>query len=109
MPASADSIPTSAGQEDHVSMGMTSARKAWSIAENTGRVLAIEALAAAQGLDLRAPLRPADGTRAAHDRLRELSPMLEEDRSLAPDIEAAARALAAGVLEEAVAGRLSLG
>ena len=108
MPASADSIPTSAGQEDHVSMGMTSARKAWSIAENTGRVLAIEALAAAQGLDLRAPLRPAEGTRAAHDRLRELSPKLEEDRSLAPDIEATARALAEGALDDAVAGHLSL-
>jgi len=108
MPASADSIPTSAGQEDHVSMGMTSARKAWAIAENTGRVLAIEALAAAQGLDLRAPLQPADATGAARDRLRDISPTLDEDRSLAPDIEATARALGDGALQDAVADQVSL-
>ena len=109
MPASADSIPTSAGQEDHVSMGMTSARKAWAIAENTGRVLAIEALAAAQGLDLRAPLQPSDATGAAHDSVRSVSPKLEEDRSLAPDIEAMALALADGALQRSVEAQLSLG
>jgi histidine ammonia-lyase len=109
MPSSADSIPTSAGQEDHVSMGMTSARKAWAIAENTGRVLAIEALAAAQGLDLRAPLKPAAATEAAHDHLRTVSPQLDEDRSLAPDIESTARALAAGAVQKAVAAHVSLG
>ncbi|MDQ4025332.1 MAG: histidine ammonia-lyase, partial [Actinomycetota bacterium] len=64
-PASVDSIPSSAGQEDHVSMGATSGRKAAAILANTEHVLAIEALAAAQGLDLRAPLSPASGTAAA--------------------------------------------
>ncbi|HYP21987.1 MAG TPA: histidine ammonia-lyase, partial [Actinomycetota bacterium] len=69
-PASADSIPSSAGQEDHVSMGATSARKAGSILTNTEHVLAIEAMAAGQGLDLRAPLDPAAGTGAARAAVR---------------------------------------
>jgi histidine ammonia-lyase len=84
-PASSDSIPTSAGQEDHVSMGATSARKALAIAENTENVLAIEALAAAQGLDLRG-MEPAPGTGAARAAVRRVAPTLDEDRSLAPDI-----------------------
>lgn len=84
-PASSDSIPTSAGQEDHVSMGATSARKALAIAANTENVIAIEALAGAQGLDLRG-MEPAPGTAAARTAVRAVSPPLEEDRSLAPDI-----------------------
>jgi histidine ammonia-lyase len=86
-PASSDSIPTSAGQEDHVSMGMTSARKAWAILDNVERVIAIEALCAAQGLDLRGPLEPARGTGAARSKIREVSARLTEDRSLAADVE----------------------
>lgn len=85
-PASADSIPTSAGQEDHVSMGATAARKAAAILPNTEHVLAIEALAAAQALDLRAPLEPAQATGAARDLLRTVSPFLDEDRSLSNEI-----------------------
>lgn len=108
VPSSADSIPTSAGQEDHVSMGMTSARKAWAIAENTSRVLAIEALAAAQGLDLRAPLSPAPTTSVARATLREVSPSLDEDRSLAADIESTAELLKRGVLQDAVRAHSSL-
>jgi histidine ammonia-lyase len=92
-PASSDSIPTSAGQEDHVSMGATSARKALAIADNTENVLAIEALAAAQGLDLRG-MEPAPGTGAARASIRRVAPKLEEDRPLAPDI-ARVRALIA--------------
>lgn len=88
-PASADSIPTSAGQEDHVSMGATSARKAAAIVANVERVIAIEAIAAAQGLDLRAPLAPAPATGATRAVLRESVPFLEEDRILSGDIEAA--------------------
>lgn len=95
VPASADSIPTSAGQEDHVSMGATSARKAAAILANTENVVAIEALAAAQGLDLRAPLEAAEGTGAARDAVREVSAFLEDDRSLSDDI-AAVRELVSG-------------
>lgn len=105
-PASADSIPTSAGQEDHVSMGATSARKALGVATNTENVLAIEALAAAQGLDLRAPLTPARGTGAAHALVRSISPVLDEDRPLAEDIARMRQALAAGEMSAAIAAAI---
>jgi histidine ammonia-lyase len=107
-PASADSIPTSAGQEDHVSMGATSARKAAQIATNSERVIAIELLAAAQGLDLRAPLEPGPATAAARDRIREVSPHLDEDRSLAGDIDEVQRAIFDGSLTDAVQGSIEL-
>jgi histidine ammonia-lyase len=87
-PASADTISTSAGQEDHVSMGMTSARKAAAVMSNTERVIAIEALAAAQGLDLRSPLQPSTASTAARSEIRKVSAFLDEDRSLSPEIEA---------------------
>jgi len=87
-PASADSIPTSAGQEDHVSMGATSGRKAAAILANTEHVIAIEALGAAQALDLRAPLEPSPATAAARAAIRAISPTLDEDRSLSADITA---------------------
>ncbi len=101
-PASSDSIPTSAGQEDHVSMGMTSARKASAVLDNSENVIAIEALAAAQGLDLRAPLEPASGTGAARSSVRVLSPRLVDDRSLSGDIELVRKAIADGSLLDAV-------
>jgi histidine ammonia-lyase len=97
-PASADSVPTSAGQEDHVSMGATSARKAAAICSNTQRVLAIEALTAAQGLDLRAPLAPAPATARAVHAIRHVSPRLTEDRPLGSDIEAVAAMIESGDL-----------
>jgi histidine ammonia-lyase len=87
-PASVDSIPSSAGQEDHVSMGMIAARHARDIVTNAEMVVALEAMAAAQALDLRAPLELAAGTRAARDAIRMLVPFLEIDRELAPDIDA---------------------
>ncbi|MEA2453342.1 MAG: histidine ammonia-lyase [Actinomycetota bacterium] len=87
-PASADSISTSAGQEDHVSMGATSGRKAATILANSENVIAIELLSAAQGLDLRGPLSPAPATAAVRDRIRSVSPALEDDRSLSGDIGA---------------------
>jgi histidine ammonia-lyase len=105
-PASSDSIPTSAGQEDHVSMGATSARRASAILGNAQRVVAIEALAAAQGLDLRSPLRPAPATAAARAAIRELSPPLDEDRSLASDIEAISELVSSDRLGNAVAGEI---
>lgn len=101
-PASSDSIPTSAGQEDHVSMGATSARKARTIVTNVGRVIAIEALAAAQALDLRAPLEPAPGTGAARTVVRSVSPFLEDDRSSSEDIEKVGEIIAAGDFAAAV-------
>ena len=98
-PASVDSIDSSAGQEDHVSMGMTSARHAREIVTNAEIVVAIEALAAAQALDLRAPLEPAAATGAARDAIRERVPFLSEDRELAPDIGAATELVRSGALD----------
>src|SRR6266536_3627917 len=108
-PASVDSIPTSAGQEDHVSMGNASGLKAWQVLANSERALAIELLAGAQGVEFLAPLEPGVGARAARDAVRELSPRLRDDRSLAPDIEAVATAIRDGSLVaavEAAAGEL---
>jgi histidine ammonia-lyase len=101
-PASVDSIPTSAGQEDHVSMGNASALKCWTVVGNVERTLAIELLAAAQGVEFLAPLEPGLGGRAAHDFVRTLSPTLFEDRPLATDIERVATTIASGELVAAV-------
>jgi histidine ammonia-lyase len=100
-PASSDSIPTSAGQEDHVSMGMTAARRAATALANAGRVVAVELLAASQGLELRAPLAPSPAIGAVLKRVRRHSPSLDEDRSLAGDIEAVAKSLTDGTLVDA--------
>jgi histidine ammonia-lyase len=101
-PASVDSIPTSAGQEDHVSMGNAAALKCLQVLDNAERALSIELLAAAQGVEFLAPLEPGRGTRALHDAVRELSPPLVEDRPLAPDIERVAASIRAGELLAAV-------
>ena len=101
-PASVDSIPSSAGQEDHVSMGMTAARHARDIVTNVEVVVAIEALAAAQALDLRRPLAPAAATGAARTAVRGAVPFLEADRPLKPDIDAAVELLRSGALVAAV-------
>jgi histidine ammonia-lyase len=101
-PASVDSIPTSAGQEDHVSMGNASALKAWRVLANAERALAIELLAAAQGVEFLAPLEPGVGAAAARAHVRSLSPRLVDDRSLAGDIEAIATSIRDGALVAAV-------
>ena len=101
-PASSDTISTSAGQEDHVSMGMTSARKAAQVLANSEHALAIELLAAAQGIDLRSPLRPGPATGRAHAAVRSISPRLTEDRSLAGDIGAVRDLMRDGALLERV-------
>jgi histidine ammonia-lyase len=109
-PASVDTIPTSAGQEDHVSMGPIAARKALKVLENTERILGIEALAAAQALDLRKPLVPANGPNAARTRLRQEVAFLSADRILHEDLEDAAELVRSGALlaaAEAVVGSLS--
>jgi histidine ammonia-lyase len=101
-PASVDSIPTSAGQEDHVSMGNASGLKTWQVVANSERALAIELLAGAQAIEFLAPLEPGRGARVAHDLVRSLSPRLRDDRPLGPDIEAVADAIRDGSLVTAV-------
>jgi histidine ammonia-lyase len=101
-PAAVDSIPTSAGQEDHVSMGNASGLKAWQVLANAERVLAIELLAGAQGVEFLAPLQPGVGVRAAREHVRSLSPRLRDDRTLSGDIEAVAASIGDGSLVEAV-------
>jgi histidine ammonia-lyase len=101
-PASVDSIPTSAGQEDHVSMGNAAGLKACQVLANCERVLAIELLAAAQGVEFLAPLEPGAGVRATRAFVRTLSPRLRDDRPLSGDIEAVADAIRTGSLVAAV-------
>jgi histidine ammonia-lyase len=85
-PASVDSIPTSAGQEDHVSMGTIAARKALQILENVQNVVAIEFMCAAQGIDLLSPLKPSEPLQKALYIIRDVVPKLEDDRPLHKDI-----------------------
>jgi histidine ammonia-lyase len=103
-PASVDSIPSSGDQEDHVSMGMTAALKLGDVARNTQTILGIEALCAAQAIDLLAPLKPGVGTRKGYEIVRELAPKLERDRYLAPEIEAAAAAVRSGAFARVLEG-----
>lgn len=85
-PASVDSIPSSAGREDHVSMGSISARKLRQVVDNVASSLAIEVLVAAQGIDDRVPLMPSQGVVAAHEAVRSVSAVLVEDRPFYEDI-----------------------
>jgi histidine ammonia-lyase len=87
-PACVDTIPSSAGREDHVAMGMTAALKARTVVENAKSGLSIELLVAAQALDLRLPLVPGAGVRAAHEVIRATVPHMSEDRELHRDIAA---------------------
>jgi histidine ammonia-lyase len=100
-PASVDSIPSSAGQEDHVSMGMISARHLRGVVTNAETVVALEALGAAQALDLRAPLEPGEATRAVARELRAAVPFYQADREFGPDITEAVRLVRNGTLIEA--------
>ncbi len=85
-PASIDNLPTSGGKEDHVSMGMTAAAKLRAIVDNAEHVIAIELLAAAEGLEYRLPLLPGKGVRRAFETVRKRVARLRQDRALAPDI-----------------------
>jgi histidine ammonia-lyase len=100
-PASADTIPTGASREDHVSMGPHAARKARGAVTNTEQVVAIEALCAAQGLEFLRPLVPGRGVAAAWRALRRAVPRLDADRVLAPDFAAAAALVRDGTLRAA--------
>jgi histidine ammonia-lyase len=107
VPASVDSIPTDNNKEDHVSMGVGAALKAARCVEILETVLGMELLAACQALDFLAPLRSGQLVEQARSALRRLVPRLEEDRYLAPDIEAAANLVASGALAD-VARRAGL-
>ena len=88
-PASVDTVPTSANREDHVSMGVTAARHADRVAANTAKVLGIELLCGAQGLDLGPKVKPGAGVAVAYRAMRRRVPTLDGDRFLAPDLAAA--------------------
>jgi histidine ammonia-lyase len=99
-PASVDNLPTSGGKEDHVSMGMTAALKLRGIIENAEHLLAIELLAAAEGLEFRRPLKGGVGVELAYERVRKLSAAVEADRSMSADIARVAVAIREGVFDD---------
>jgi histidine ammonia-lyase len=107
-PASVDSIPTSAGQEDHVSMGNAAGLKALRVLDNAERTLAIELLAGAQAIEFLAPLRPGEGVCAVHEFVRSLSDRLVEDRSLSADIECVASAIRGGSVLAAAESKIGV-
>jgi histidine ammonia-lyase len=95
-PASVDSIPTSAGQEDHVSMAPIAARKAAQIARNAAGVVAVELIAAAEGIDYHAPLRTSPKLQEVYGRVRKITPHFTADRYWADDMAAIQAAVLAG-------------
>ncbi len=97
-PASVDSLPTSANQEDHVSMATFAARRLQAMIHNTSHILGIELLATAQGIEFLRPLRSSVALEQAHALLRDRSPAVHEDRYLAPDIESATALVTGGAL-----------
>jgi histidine ammonia-lyase len=97
-PASVDSIPTSAGQEDHVSMAPIAARKAGQIARNAAGVIAVELIAGAQGIDCHSPLRTSAKLQQVHAAVREHSPHLVSDRYWADEMTALQGAVLEGVI-----------
>jgi len=105
-PASIDSLPTSANQEDHVSMATFAGRRLADIFENVAGILGVEWLAAAQGLDFRRPLMPSEPLDAARSLLRAAVPFYDRDRYFAPDIEKASGLIAEGALSGTVPDNL---
>jgi histidine ammonia-lyase len=105
-PASIDTIPTSANQEDHVSMAAHAACRLADMAENATNVIGIELLAAAQGCDFHAPMMSSAPLERARAALRERVPHLQDDRYLAPDIAAAADLVRSGALVAATGASL---
>jgi histidine ammonia-lyase len=101
-PASVDTIPTSGGQEDHVSMGWGAGRKLLSVIANVRQVLAIEILCAVTGIEHRAPLQPAEGTGSIVALVREHVGPLTGDRSPSPDIAAVSALIESGAIAELV-------
>jgi histidine ammonia-lyase len=107
-PATVDSITSSAGQEDHVSMGMIAARHARECVRNAETVIALEVLAAAQACDLRSPLRPSAATAAAVRCVRSVIAHLGDDRWLKPDVDAAIELVSSGALVGAVESEIGV-
>ncbi|MCB9851101.1 MAG: histidine ammonia-lyase [Phycisphaerales bacterium] len=105
-PASVDSIPTSLGQEDHVSMGATAATKAWRVLDNVETVLAIEEMCAAQALDYRAPIEPGRGVKIAHEVIRSRIAHAEADRLFGYDINVSLQTLREHAVVNAVEAEL---
>jgi len=105
-PASVDSLPTSANQEDHVSMATFAARRLLDMAENTAGVLAIELLAACQGLDFRAPLKSSPLLESAKAQVRSVVPFYDQDRYFAPDIQKAQALIQEGAFNSLVGTEL---
>ena len=105
-PASVDSLPTSANQEDHVSMSTFAARRLGDMTRNSRTIVAIELLAAAQGIDFRAPLKTSKELQAAHAAVRKRVAFYAEDRYFAPDIGAISDLVGSGGLTDAVADLL---
>jgi histidine ammonia-lyase len=97
-PASVDSLPTSANQEDHVSMATFAARRLQAMISNTAHILGIELLAAAQGIEFLRPLKSSVALEQVHARLRTQVPAMAQDRYLAPDIECASQLVRDGSL-----------
>jgi histidine ammonia-lyase len=95
-PASVDNVPTDGGKEDHVSMGMTAATKLRAVVDNAELAIAIELMAAAEGLEYRKPLQPGKGVRRAYETVREIVPRLTRDRALSSDIQQIAEAVRRG-------------
>ena len=95
-PASVDSITTSANKEDHVSMGPIAARQARAVVANVRRILAIEALAAAQAIEFHRPLRTSNALESVHALLRSAIPKYDSDRIIGPEIETAAELVRQG-------------
>lgn len=99
-PASVDSLPTSANQEDHVSMATFAARRLLEMSENTAHIVAVELLAAAQGVDFRRPLKSSETLEELHRRVRGEVSFYSEDRYFSPDIEAIGRLILSGQLTQ---------
>jgi len=106
VPASTDSLPTSAMQEDHVSMGWGAARKLRTVVANLARILAVELTCAARALDLRAPLEPGAGTAAARAAVRAVVPGPGPDRWVAPELAEAEQLVRSGTVLDAVEGAI---
>ena len=107
-PASVDSLPTSANQEDHVSMSMFAARRLKEMYENTANILAVEWLATSQGIDFLAPLKTSNILERAKAELRKEVPFYDKDRYFAMDIEQACTLIKKGVLRRLVDANLRI-
>ncbi|HVZ17649.1 MAG TPA: aromatic amino acid lyase, partial [Terriglobales bacterium] len=101
-PSSVDSITTSGNKEDNVSMGMAAAVKLKKVIENTRNVVAIEAMAAAQAMDFLLPLKPSKRGQQAYAAIRAVSPIVNKDRILSPDIAKVAEVIASGAVARAL-------